>query len=206
MVEGKVGKTRFHKPGTWNELKSLSSVTYVCGHCGDKVASEKGYTNDWGHFVITICPACNLPTIMGVNEQSERIRMPTNAPGHSVPNLPDDLNRLYEEARRSSGAGAYTASVMASRKMLMNLAVKEGAEKNKSFRWYVDYMVDNGLVPRNGQVWVDYIRSKGNEATHEIDLMTEDDSTVLLACVEMLLRFIYEFPSLVPSVTSNSEG
>jgi hypothetical protein len=106
---------------------------------------------------------------------------------------------LYAEARLSAGAGAHTASVMASRKMLMNLGVREGAEKNQSFVCYVSYLADNGFVPPNGKPWVDYIRSKGNEATHEIELMTEQDSTALLTCVEMLLRFIYEFPNLIPS-------
>jgi len=88
---------------------------------------------------------------------------------------------------------------MASRKMLMNLGVREGAEKNQSLVFYVSYLADNGFVPPNGRPWVDYIRSRGNEATHEIELMTEQDSTALLTCVEMLLRFIYEFPNLIPS-------
>jgi hypothetical protein len=46
---------------------------------------------------------------------------------------------------------------------------------------------------------VDHIRTKGNEATHEIVLMTKADAEELIAFTEMLLKFVYEFPAKVPS-------
>jgi hypothetical protein len=55
-----------------------------------------------------------------------------------------------------------------------------------------------GYVPPNGKHWVDHIRKKGNEATHEVSLMSESDSKELIVFVEMLLKFVYEFPSIVP--------
>jgi hypothetical protein len=84
----------------------------------------------------------------------------------------------------------------------MNIAVAEGAPENLKFIEYVVYFSDHGYVPPNGKHWVDHIRKKGNEATHEIALMTEDDARELLGFVEMLLRFIYEFPKLVPQPDS----
>jgi len=42
---------------------------------------------------------------------------------------------------------------------------------------------------------VDHIRTKGNEANHEIRLMGRQDAEELVTFVEMLLKFIYEFPS-----------
>ena len=42
-------------------------------------------------------------------------------------------------------------------------------------------------------------RKKGNEATHEIAIMNQPDAKELLSFVEMLLRFIYEFPSMIPA-------
>lgn len=83
--------------------------------------------------------------------------------------------------------------------MLMNIAVEQGASENLKFIEYVNYLADKGYVPPNGKHWVDHIRKKGNEATHEISLMTEGDAKELLTFVEMLLRFIYEFPQLVPA-------
>ena len=63
----------------------------------------------------------------------------------------------------------------------------------------VEYLAANGFVPPNGRGWVDHIRKKGNEATHEIVFMTDKDAQELLAFSEMLLKFIYEFPSRVPT-------
>lgn len=80
----------------------------------------------------------------------------------------------------------------------MNIAVAEGAEANKSFVHYVEYLSEKNFIPPNGKGWVDYIRKRGNEANHEIALMSETDASALVGFVEMLLRFIYEMPSLVP--------
>lgn len=83
--------------------------------------------------------------------------------------------------------------------MLMNIAVHQGAEEGLKFIQYVDYLADKGFVPPNGKHWVDHIRKKGNEATHEIAIMSEQDAKDLISFIEMLLRFIYEFPSMVPA-------
>lgn len=41
--------------------------------------------------------------------------------------------------------------------------------------------------------------SKGNEATHEIVVMSETDAKEILVFTEMLLKFVYEFPAIVPA-------
>jgi hypothetical protein len=64
---------------------------------------------------------------------------------------------------------------------------------------YVKHLADSGYVPPNGKGWVDHIRKKGNEANHEIVLMTKADAEELIAFAEMLLKFIYEFPAKVPT-------
>lgn len=80
----------------------------------------------------------------------------------------------------------------------MNIAVQEEAKEGLKFIEYVNHLSDKGYVPPNGKHWVDHIRKKGNEATHEIALMNQEDARDLLGFVEMLLRFIYEFPQMVP--------
>jgi len=82
--------------------------------------------------------------------------------------------------------------------MLMHLAVAQGAKEGLAFIDYVDFLVKSGYVPPNGKHWVDHIRKKGNEANHEIVLMKEDDAKDLITFIEMLLRFIYEFPNSIP--------
>jgi len=83
--------------------------------------------------------------------------------------------------------------------MLMNIAVQQGATEGLKFIEYVSYLADKGFVPPNGKHWVDHIRKKGNEATHEIAIMVEQDAKDLISFIEMLLRFIYEFPSMIPA-------
>ena len=80
----------------------------------------------------------------------------------------------------------------------MNVAVWEGAEEGKKFVEYVKFLADKGYVPPHGEGWVDHIRSRGNEANHEIVLMESSDAEELISFVEMLLIFIYEFPGRLP--------
>jgi hypothetical protein len=184
----------------WADLQELPPKSFVCGFCEDKVASAQGYTAkpSFGRApssaFIYICPSCGSPTFC--DERGDLF--PKSPPGKLVANVPDDLAALYDEARRSAGAEAFTASVLTCRKILMNIAVDNGADEGESFRDYVQYLDNQGYIPPKGKSWVDYIRTRGNEANHEIALMNQQDATKLVGFVEMLLRFIYEFPSMVP--------
>ena len=104
---------------------------------------------------------------------------------------------MYNEARDCTGAGAYTACVLSCRKLLMHIAVEQGAETNKNFVYYIDYLESNNFLPPNGKTWVDHIRQKGNEANHEIKMMDINDAKDILTFIEMLLKFIYEYPSMI---------
>ena len=77
-------------------------------------------------------------------------------------------------------------------------AVNQGAKEGASFVSYVEHLANAGFVPPNGRTCVDHIRSKGNEANHEIRLMDQDEAIALISFSEMLLKIIYEFPSRVP--------
>ena len=117
--------------------------------------------------------------------------------GNPVQNLPNDVSALYEEARACCAGSSYTAAVLVLRKLLMNIAVQKEASENLKFIEYVEYLSNKGYVPPDGKSWVDHIRQKGNEATHEIKLMKKKDAEDLVVFSEMLLKFIYEFPSLM---------
>ncbi len=77
----------------------------------------------------------------------------------------------------------------------MHIAVSKGAKQNLKFIEYVEYLSKNNYIPPDAKEWVDHIRSKGNEANHEIVIMAEEDAKDLLAFIEMLLKIIYEFPA-----------
>ena len=76
----------------------------------------------------------------------------------------------------------------------MHIAVEQGAEKNLSFAKYADYLVDKGFAPPNSKSWIDRVRSKGNEANHEINIMTKSDTQEIITFIGSLLQFIYGFP------------
>lgn len=178
----------------WENLNRLNSKEFKCGYCGNIVASDIGFMTTSGMEHIYICPHCDQPTYIDYHD----VHTPGIAPGNEVHNLPDNLASLYREARNCVSVGGCTASVLACRKLLMNIAVQQGAEEGKSFLSYVEHLANNGYVPPNGRGWVDHIRKKGNEATHEIALMSQADAEELISFAEMLLKFIYEFPARVP--------
>jgi len=178
----------------WSGAAGLTSRKFTCGHCGSIVASSAGWQQQGGTGFIYLCTHCDAPTFFSRTGGP----LPGVPFGKAVAHLPSDVEALYNEARRCTSAAAYTASVLLSRKLLMNIGVAQGAEPGKQFIYYVEHLAANGYVPPNGKGWVDHIRKKGNEATHEIALMSERDAQELLAFLEMLLKFIYEFPSKVP--------
>lgn len=179
----------------WANLGSLQSVEFTCGHCGNRVATRAGfYAIDAAHCSIRICPHCTKPTYFDVTADQQ---IPGVAPGSEVASLPPDVDSLYREARNCIAVGSHTASVLASRKLLMHIAVAQGAPEGGSFISYVNYLAEQGYVPPNGRTWVDHIRTRGNEANHEIKLMSKDDAQELIIFSEMLLKFMFEFPSRV---------
>ena len=177
----------------WHNSSSIPSREYTCGYCGNVVASAVGFHSTSAGFYVYICPHCKKPSYFEGGKQ-----VPGVAPGVEVNHLPLDIKNLYREARNCVSVGSNTAAVLTCRKLLMNIAVAQKAQENKSFVYYVQYLADQGYVPPNGKGWVDHIRSKGNEANHEIRLMSQPDAEELISFCEMLLKFVYEFPNRVP--------
>jgi hypothetical protein len=72
-----------------------------------------------------------------------------------------------------------------------------GAKEGLKFSQYVKYLADEGHIPPKATKWVDYIRNKGNDANHEIEIMAREDAERLIKFSEMLLRIMYEYPAEV---------
>ena len=179
----------------WRNTGSVVTAKYICGHCGTTVTSGIGYHDEGAHYFIRICP-CGLPTFF----DTQGHQYPAHAFGNAVGGVPTGgVNELYDEARRCTSAIAYTSAVLTCRKILMHVAVEKKAPVGKSFIEYVEYLSDKHYVPPDGKEWVDYIRTKGNEANHEILLMGEEDAKDLITFTEMLLKFVYEFPKKIKS-------
>lgn len=183
-------------PLEWLQLnRAADSVSYTCGYCGEKISSDKAYMTRNPSTAaqtpnIYICHSCNKPTFIFGGET-----VPSAALGNTVKNLPQDINTIYEEIRSVTSVNSYTSAVLSARKLLMHIAVEKGADTNKTFLEYVNYLDTNHYTPPNSSSWVDQIRRLGNEANHEIVIMTKDQAKLILMFLEMLLKFIYEFPA-----------
>src|SRR6266513_270901 len=186
--------TRFN--AAWMNPVNFADVQYTCGYCHLLVGPNAGYHTNAPAIAkehnarVYICPNCNRPTF--IDEKGEQF--PGVPFGEAVQHLPAEVGALYEEARVCTAAKAYTATVLALRKLLMHVAVSKGAPPDKSYLDYVNYLEAKGYVPPDGREWVDQIRSLGNEANHEIRLMTKPEAEELIGFAEMLLKFVYEFP------------
>ena len=115
--------------------------------------------------------------------------------GNDVKNLPADIAIIWSDIRTATSHNAYTSAVLTGRKLLMHIAVEQGAAANLGFVEYVDYLVDNHFAPPNSKPWIDRIRAHGNEANHQIVVKTREDAEEIITFLEMLLKFIYEFPA-----------
>jgi hypothetical protein len=178
---------------SWNGLNHISSKQFKCGHCSQFVASDKGWsTNDKAAYIY-VCSHCQNPTLF-----HEQLQIPGIVFGSDVADIDDiEVNSLYQEARKCTSDGAFTAAVLCCRKLLMHVAVAKGAQADKSFIEYVQFLADKNYIPPDAKDWVDLIRQKGNEANHEISMMKSDDAKDLIDFSGMLLTLIYEFPAAI---------
>jgi hypothetical protein len=181
-------------PIDWQDPRVLEPRSYTCWNCGKTVGPNKGFYAKNPNYKIFICSYCTRPTYIDAGQQ-----YPGIAYGNPVEHLPRHVEELYNEARSCMSVSAFTAAVLACRKMLVHIGVEQGAAPNLKFFEYIDFLAAQGFIPPNGRGWVDVIRKKGNEATHEIVLMKQQDAEQLISFTEMLLKFIYEFPAKVPA-------
>jgi hypothetical protein len=179
----------------WIHVQGLASRAYVCGYCGAHVASDKGYLGktESGNAScgVYICHQCSKPSFIDFQGRAT----PGVAFGNPVSDTEASVGALYEEARRAYSAGSFTAVVLCCRKLLMHVAVSKGASPGDSFVMYVQYLADQNFVPPDAKPWVDHLRTRGNEANHEITLMCAGDAAELLEFSEMLLKLVFQYPA-----------
>jgi len=111
-----------------------------------------------------------------------------------VKNLPENVSRIYNECRKSCGEGCFTASVLLARTLLNHIAVDNGAKENQSFKFYVDYLIEN-YMPKNSTGWVDSIRNLANDSTHHLEIMESEQAELVIKFLMYLLKYIYELPN-----------
>jgi hypothetical protein len=180
----------------WHSADPVQKLRFTCWMCGNLVAPSIGYHNTSKEgWYIGICPNCDSPTFLMTRVGKQ---IPGRPYGKDVDNVPGAIEGLYKEARNCMSVSAYTAASLACRKILMNVAVHLGADPNRSFVFYVDYLDRENHIPAGSKGWVDYIRTLGNEATHEIPSVSQADAKRSISFTEMLLKIVFEFPATLP--------
>lgn len=188
----------------WVGAGEINSRDFTCGWCGRHVASNRGWeaTEDVSYHTdtvaasVVVCHLCTLPTVYiprAVGHHPET-QVPAPMPGREVDYLPPLVDGIYREARRACGVGAWTAAAMALRAVIAYVADDRGAPKS-TFKGYVEWLNTNGFVPPGGEVWVGRIKDTGNDAAHDLELLSREAVTMVLDFTELLLRFVYEAPA-----------
>lgn len=176
----------------WNQPSILKPLIYECGWCKKEVTSVNGYfatiTNSHGQLHIRICN-CGLPTFF----DTEGRQTPGKLLGRKIEKLPPNIKEIYTEIQKASSSGSYTLVILGCRKLLMHIAVKQGASEGLKFIEYVKWFEDKGHAPPKATKWISKIKDKGNEANHEVKLYKEEDAAEILKLCEMLLTFLYEY-------------
>ncbi|MBQ3353241.1 DUF4145 domain-containing protein [Candidatus Saccharibacteria bacterium] len=176
----------------WYGSEKIDSKTYVCSYCGREICSEVGYFNSkYPKLKIYICHNCLSPTFFNMLSGVKQFPGPKYGKYFDLP-IPLEVKKIYEEARAAYSVNAFTAAGMCCRKLLMNICVNLGAKEGLSFMDYVDYLDKENYIPRGSKKWVDIIRKKGNDATHEIKFLTKKDAEQMIDFSAIIINLIYE--------------
>ncbi len=180
--------------GGWHEISKWEPTSFICWNCGKEVASEKAYAtykagSGFHHSFIYACPNCNAPTIL--DDEKKQILLPL--PGKEINRLPENIEIIYSEIRKCMQSGCFNGAIMLMRKLIMHIAVEEGDDEGKNFIDYIDFLNNNGIVPKKSKSKADSVRILGNSANHEIENRILEDAQNCFEFIELLLKVNYEF-------------
>lgn len=179
---------------------SPKHINYVCGSCGrsttGRVVCDLIRAGDRSLIAWCVC-SCERqePTVFVGKDGQETIQLPVPRTYHASNGWPNDLAALYEEAAKSYSAGAFTASAMLCRKLLMECACHEGDKEGRAFTDYVDFIIEKVLTMPKAKATIEAIRTIGNEANHKVQFVAEPDAKKAMDIATYLLRSVYSIPA-----------
>jgi len=78
----------------------------------------------------------------------------------------------------------------------MHIAVDKGTEEGKDFTYYIDFLQKEGYITDTMRIWIDSIRTNGNDSTHKLKKPEKDHCTTSLWFTTQLLRIVYEMEKM----------
>jgi hypothetical protein len=182
-------------------LPVMDTRPYTCGFCGRAVTSSVGFQREESTITvdrtqerdteIRVCPLCWGATTFGRNSQYPR---PTQGDSFTTRDKQPDVKQivaLYNEARSALAENAPSCAVLMFRKLLMHIAVQQGASAGLRFIQYVEYLKNEAVVGKPMHPLIERIRREGNEENHEIVRATPEKTQDLLTLVTFLIRSVY---------------
>lgn len=176
----------------FNQSEDRAFAMGDCPECGAHQFAVLAVTQTPGRAWLR-CLNCKLAVVVNGDQVS-----PPQLPLRTPAGLKDEELRAWQEIRKCLGVGAYTASVMLCRKLLMHVAVGHGlpAKNDKdrapNFTECVNHLLSEGIITRRMQPWVDRIKDVGNEANHEIVPVTKETAKDVATFTQKLLELAYE--------------
>lgn len=179
---------------------NTTARNFRCGHCGQGVSPILGLHKSQ-HVVqagtltfsrdFRICPECEMVTTFKKNGQFPG---PLQGENFKAPRANAEVTKtvaLYNEARIAVSHNSPSCAILMFRKLLMHIAVEQGAEQNRSFLDYVEYLKTNGVVGKPQHTILDRIRKEGNVENHAIVRASEEAANDLLTLVTLLIKSVY---------------
>ena len=175
--------------------------TYTCGYCNTVVSGfvVSTYETSIGRVKWVLCTHCGY----GSTVNDGRL-YPGTLFGPIIEGLPKNVEEAYQEARSCMSVGAYTATELLCRKILMHVAAQKGAKEGESFSEYLTFLADQGYVTPPMKKWVDLIRQHGNKAAHLLEAPDRKRAESTVMFTAELLRLIYEMEHLAKQYTPKS--
>jgi hypothetical protein len=150
------------------------------------------------HYHIFKCPQCHMPVSKGLD--GKIIPPSLFLPFDDIRHLPEKIEKMYGECRKSFSNECYYSVIMVARSLMMHIAVDKGANTNLKFIEYVAYLKTNGFISEHEKMWVDKIRELGNRYIHKTDEATKADAERTIVFISQMLKNIYELPQLAMEV------
>lgn len=189
------------KEWKWEKVKNKDKkeLTLCCPYCNVRVRTTSDtriFDVDTGAIKYDIykCPECYMPITVGIT--GEIIPPSRFLPFDDVGHLPQKIEKMYNECRKSYANECYCSVVTVARTTLMYLAVDKGATVGLSFVQYIDHLEANGFISSHNRAWVDKIRNLGNHYVHRVDEATMEDAKLAMLFISRLLSSVYELPEL----------
>ena len=176
--------------------------TYDCGFCGRSVVANVGLETTFFtpnsiriEVDVRLCPRCRgATTFVYDGVKGSQLPAPLLGKGFDASEKEEDIQlviALYNDARNALSQDAGSCAVLMFRKLLMHVAVEQGAKEGERFVTYVQFLKDKGVVGRPQHKILNRIKDAGNEENHQIKRSEKDEANDLLDVVTHLIEGVY---------------